>query len=471
VLLPILIFGLFVFALRRVGFAAVFPRHRSWRWIGLAATVPLIGLAIVEIGIALQTRPMNDAVAALSKAESEEIQLVRDLNMGVNDVLSPGFPMGIPVRIRNYWVERQRLAEARITLEQVKVVASARPGASEKSVVVLVIGESASSSHWGVNGYPRDTTPRMSALSDAISLKNVVTPWAATRLSVPVILTGQQDPKTGFSPLTAPSVIAAFRAAGWKTFWLSNQSPLGQHDSAIALYAGQADITRYFNAVDYSKAADTDDILLEPVLKALKYDPAPRKLLVLHLLGSHARYYLRYPDEFDRFLPSGRDGARDDEVTTVNSYDNSILFTDHLLGEVIHFLQKQPSTVDASLLYVSDHGQALATSQCKQWGHNQLAESSYRVPGLVWLSEEAQRRHPDRLSQLKALREMPLQTREVFDTLLDLGDIDFSGAQLSHSWVNPAWKPEKRVFNGKSDFDSIAAEGPCRLLNSAGSSF
>lgn len=467
-LLTILVFVFVVFVLRTVGLATVFPKHRSWRWIALGATIPLIGLAIIEVAIVVKTQPFNDAFAALSKAESEEVQLVRNLDLGVNNVLSPGFPLGVPVRFRSYWVERQRLANARVTLEKVKVTATTRVGAPEQSVVVLVIGESASGAHWGANGYYRDTTPRVSALTDAVSLKNVVTPWPSTRASVPVILTGQQDPNTGFSPLTVPSAPAVFRAAGWKTFWLSNQSPLGRHDSAIALYAGQADLTRYFNAVDFSSAADTDDILLEPVLRVLKFDPAPRKLVVIHLLGSHASYHLRYPDDFNRFQPSGNDGGGDDEAL-LNSYDNSILFTDHILGEVVGFLRKLPSTVDASLVYVSDHGQALPTTQCRQWGHSQLAESTYRVPGMVWLSPETKRRHPESLARLKALQNAPLHTREVFDTLLDLAQIDFAGAKLTHSWINPVWKAEKRNFNGMSDYDAIPVEGPCHLLTSAGS--
>lgn len=449
-------------AVRSLGFAVSLPGHRIWRWLGLAATLPLIGLLASEVML----EPPADFPEA--KTTSDEQRLIADLQLNVNDLLSPGFPLGIPIRLRSYLLERQRLADAKLAIDKVQVKAANAVNAPAQSVLVLVIGESATSTHWGANGYPRDTTPRVSALADAVSMRRAVTPWAGTRMSVPVILTGQQNPKSGLSPLTAPSVVTVLRAAGWKTFWLSNQSPMGMHDSVIALHASQADVARYFNGADYSRTSSTDDILLEPFRRTVLADPAPKKLFVMHLLGSHVRYKFRYPLEFDRFQPSSSTGGEDSNEALWNAYDNSILFTDYILGKMIETLRLLPEGVSASLLYISDHGQALPTVQCKQWGHSQVAESSFRVPAMVWLSPESRRRQPDAMSRLKALQDAPLHTSEVFDTVIDLAQVEFTGARQSKSWLSQAWTPQKRVINGRSDFDTTPLEGACQLLNNAG---
>jgi glucan phosphoethanolaminetransferase (alkaline phosphatase superfamily) len=458
---------LFSYSLWTVGLRYAFPAGRAWRWVGLAATLPVLSLIAFESAFALKGGG-SEQPATWGAAQSQQFSIMlKDVNLKVSDVLSPGFPFGVPLRFWSYQQERQRLAVAKATLDAIPVNAVNRPGAADEAVVVLVIGESANSLNWGVNGYPKDTTPRISAMSDAVSLSNVVTPWTATRLSVPIFLTGQQDNVSGLSPLTAPSLLATFKAAGWKTYWLSNQSPLGQHDSVIGLYAAQADVVKYLSGADFMSSASTDDVLLEPVMKALKFDPAPRKLIVVHLLGSHAEYQLRYPREFNKFRPSGTDAAEPGELKTLmNSYDNSIFFTDHILAELIGFLRKAPEKSNVSLVYASDHGQAIPTYECPQWGHSPISEYSYRVPALIWMSPESQRRNQGAIERLKVARDRPLHTNQIFDTVLDLAQIDSPSASSSKSWVNADWQPTKRMVRTGVDFDSIEFGGSCRVARS-----
>jgi glucan phosphoethanolaminetransferase (alkaline phosphatase superfamily) len=200
------------------------------------------------------------------------------------------------------------------------------------------------------------------------------------------------------------------------------------------------------------------------MMRSLKFDPAPRKLIVVHLLGSHAEYHFRYPSQFNRFQPSGTDSSSPGELKTLmNSYDNSILFTDHILAEITNFLQKSPDTTNTSLVYVSDHGQALPTYDCPQWGHSHIAETTYRVPGFVWMSSESQRRHAGALERLKASLDKPLHTNQIFDTIIDLAQIETSGMNPQKSWINAAWQPSKRMVRTGVDFDSIVFSGACRV--------
>jgi lipid A ethanolaminephosphotransferase len=87
-----------------------------------------------------------------------------------------------------------------------------------------------------------------------------------------------------------------------------------------------------------------------------------RGLVVLHQLGSHGPgYHLRYPKSFNRFTPVCRstDFSKCQVSEIVNAYDNTLLYTDHLLAETINRLQSIADRVDAAILYVSDHGESL----------------------------------------------------------------------------------------------------------------
>jgi len=458
----------FIIALKNVGLRYLFPAARAWRWVGVAAMFPVLSLFAFESSLALRSTE-NDVPSAWGGAQSQQFGIMlRNVNFKVSDVLGPGFPFGVPLRFWSYAQERQRLLDAKNIVDGIQVSASNQEGSAEKATLILVIGESANSENWGVNGYARDTTPQVAAMADAVSLRNVVTPWTATRLSVPVLLTGQQDRISGMSPLEAPSLLAIFRAAGWKTYWLSNQAPLGQHDSAIGLYAAQADVVRYFSVADFNSTANTDDVLIKPVLKVLKSDLSPRKLIVVHLLGSHVEYHFRYPSSFNRFQPSGTDSSEPGELKTLmNSYDNSIFFTDYLLAQFVGLLNKNSGNENSSLIYVSDHGQALPTYECPQWGHSHIAETTYRVPAMIWMSKESQRSHKGALARLKAVRDQPLHTSQVFDTVIDLAKIETSSMQLQKSWISPEWRPARRLIRAGADFDEIRFGGSCRTAQTS----
>jgi len=102
-----------------------------------------------------------------------------------------------------------------------------------------------------------------------------------------------------------------------------------------------------------------DQILLNELRSELQKKPDQNRVIVLHMIGSHGpTYYLRYPPEFAKFLP---DCPRSDiqhcsEEQLINTYDNTIVYTDYIIGQVIEMISDVP---DSSMLYVSDHGESL----------------------------------------------------------------------------------------------------------------
>ena len=232
---------------------------------------------------------------------------------------------------------------------------------------MLVIGESSRYDRWEINGYKRGTNPLLKQENNLVSLQDLITPVSATRLSVPVIISrkpGRQSLTSGF---TEKSVLTAFKEAGYKTYWISNQISFGQFDTPISAFAKEADVIQFMNLGGYSDQSNFDDILLEPLQNAMK-DPSPKKLIVLHTLGNHWNYSQRYPKEFDKWQPS-LFGVDKPEYTDTkikpqlyNSYDNSILYTDWFLSQVIGKLKS--ADVMTSMFYVADHGQVLYDGDC-----------------------------------------------------------------------------------------------------------
>jgi lipid A ethanolaminephosphotransferase len=128
---------------------------------------------------------------------------------------------------------------------------------------------------------------------------------------------------------------------------------------------------------------------LEARIRADKRDT----LIVLHLKGSHGpAYYRRYPPQFEKFTPVCRstDLASCEIDAIVNAYDNSILYTDHVVGRVIEILRQQSDLYATALLYVSDHGESLGEGGLFLHGlPNSIApREQTRVPMYAWVSPQ-----------------------------------------------------------------------------------
>ena len=447
-------------ALRNIGWQALFPAHRIWRWIGVAMLFPLISLTAGEIALTIGAAP--EMVAKAPDQQSQATQaLLKDVRFGMDEVMTNSFPFGVPFRVSTYFSELRRLNEARAKSREVQVTATT-VNDSFAELVILVIGESARPDRWHANGYPRQTTPAIEAIPEAVSLSNVLSPWPATRNAVPTLLTGMID-DNGLPPIAVPSVIDVYRAAGWETYWLSNQSPLGMHDSTIVLHADRAHHRQFLNGGDYSRPSDYDGVLVPALERVLKDASDKKKLVILHLLGSHVSYVDRYPAEFSRFeqTPSAYEKIGGFKKMH-DQYDNSILYTDHILAQVIARIRATGKA--AALIYASDHGQNLPDLQCQRFGHGHPAEDSFRAAALAWISPQLEAGRPGTIERLRGRAAAPFHLSEVFSTLLDLGGIEYEKLDLQRSWSSESWQPGRRLIGNFLNFDTVEPSGACRIL-------
>lgn len=374
------------------------------------------------------------------------------------------YPVGLAFRAAGF--ARAQLA----TREARSAIAAFDWGAStdlDRMTVVVVVGESSRPDHWQLDGYARQTTPRLSARGDVVFLRDLVSPWTLTRYSVPTFL--KRKTATQASVLPEQSIIGAFRQAGYETFWFANQEGLDE----VTILASEAEHRRSFNMSVGRGDIDAayDGAMLPAVQQALR-SASPRKLIVLHTKGSHWDFQLRYPDAFRHFTPdrtaAGESGKYDprNRDLLVNAYDNSIRYTDYFLTELIAALAAAGGP--AALVYASDHGLGLYDDGCKVFGQGNDLEASYRTAGMVWLSPTWRQLHPDGAAALGRNAKLPLTTAgTIFHTVAQLGGLNI--ADESKSLVSAQFRPRPRLVNtipaGSTDFDRSARSGNCRLVD------
>lgn len=440
--------------------ALAWPRRsRPWLW-----AAGLLGLVLPTLFDAATPDAAADGLQQARPANGDEV--AEDFLPPTLREMAQTWPAGVPLRVAEFLRYRATLRSLSGRLADFRFGAQAPAGDGVREVHVLVIGETGRPDRWQVNGYARPTSPRLAAEPNLVSLRNMISPWAWTRMSVPVILS--RKPGTDRRPFFAErSLVAAFREAGYRTYWFSTQSPLGQHDSSIALHAHEAHEVRFINPGDYRQHAALDGELLPQLRAALARDE-PRQLIVLHTLGSHYNYSHRHPPAFERFTPSLRDEAAPDlhdrrqREAMGNAYDNSVAYTDHVLAEAIAALRG--SGARATLFYVADHGENLFDGDCRLSGHGRATERDHRIAAFHWHSDAYASRHPERIALLRARQDAPLSTEAVFHSLLDGADIRYPDERLATSLFHASWAPRHRIVQSGLDFDRAARDPACLTL-------
>ena len=463
--------GVLVLAAAAASWFVVTATKRSdLRWPARARTWTVVSAVIAFALFAARDIPMPTAEAAdAGSMDENDLRLLTGPASITAQELAATYPAGVPIRLAAFMDQRRGLAQTEETLRDFRFNASHVGESPSRQVHVLVIGETGRPDRWQLNGYRRPTTPRLSRISDVVSFTDTVSAWAWTRMSVPVILT-RKPPQDTRAFFPEKSLIAAFREAGFKTYWLSTQSPLGPHDSSIALHAREADHSRFLNPTDYRGAGVHDGALLGPLADILARDE-PRQLIVLHTLGSHFSYADRYPAGFDVFQPSQTGKRtpslhdRSQKEAMNNSYDNSIYYTDWLLSEIIGQLRGTDSR--ATLLYVADHGENLFDGACTKSGHGHSTELDFRVASIWWNSPQYAMVRPASIEFLRGRRDSALSTSHVFHTMLDAADIHYPGEDLTESVLSATWISRPRLVQGGHDFDEAVREPVCLSLKRA----
>ncbi len=257
----------------------------------------------------------------------------------------------------------------------------------KKTVMVLVVGETARADHFSLNGYDRETNPELSKLG-VVSFGNVHSCGTSTAVSVPCMFSDLA--RADYSAATAGSrenMLDILARAGVDVLWLENNS------SCKGVCARVPSETMWeLGDTEFCDGGECrDDILLRRLKEAL--DKADNDtIVVLHQIGSHGpSYYKRFTEPYRVFAPTCDTNALQSCTSTevVNSYDDSILYTDRILAGAVGILNGVADRFDTAMIYVSDHGESLGENGIYLHGMPYMfaPDAQKHVPMLVWASE------------------------------------------------------------------------------------
>lgn len=255
-------------------------------------------------------------------------------------------------------------------------------GDKERELLVLVVGETARADHFSLNGYARDTNPRLRE-AGAISFGDFWACGTATAESLPCMFA---DTALDAPPGSHENLLDVVQRAGTNVLWLDNNSD----SKGVALRVPYLN----YRTPDNNPVCDEecrDEGMVTRLQEYIDAHPSGDILIVLHQMGNHGpAYYRRYPAEFERFRPACRsnDLSRCDKDEIVNAYDNAILYTDYFLSKVIALLLRNSDRFEAGMFYVSDHGESLGEGGVYLHGMPKAVapDAQLHVPALMWLA-------------------------------------------------------------------------------------
>lgn len=261
----------------------------------------------------------------------------------------------------------------------------------KKTVAVFVVGETARAQNFSLNGYQRDTNPELS-LADITNFPKTRSCGTSTAESLPCMFSHLS--RDDYSPAKAngyENLLDVLKHGGVNSLWIDNQSGCkGICDRSESVSTNDETDPRFC-----ADGACYDEIMLAKLKAVLKApgDKSSDHFVVLHQEGSHGpAYFKRVPDQYRVFLPECRSvnlqECTQEEVR--NSYDNTILYTDHFLAEVIRLLKAHEQDYQLVMYYVSDHGESLGENGLYLHGMPYLIapEGQTHVPSVLWMSED-----------------------------------------------------------------------------------
>ncbi len=283
---------------------------------------------------------------------------------------------------------------------------------------VIVLGESASRHHMSIYGYSRETTPELDKLKDDLLIyDNVISAASITSSALRYLLTWSN---VANADDLRCSIVDIFRAAGYRVVLISNQYRSGEYDSPVSLLFSNVDKAIYLKELKNLH----DDEVLQPLQEELNNSSGRPVIVFVHFIGSHILYQCRYPETFGPF-----DGVHDQNNEDLteryardwNSYDNSIAFSDQVLGKIAEMIRNQARP--GFMLYVSDHGEIIGDVSFRN--SRSVNPNAYEIPFVLYLNDAYKLAFPEFVTAARGNLHKPLQTDNMMEGFAALGQVNY----------------------------------------------
>lgn len=304
------------------------------------------------------------------------------------------------------------------------------PASGKRTVVIFVLGESARARSFSLNGYARDTDPRLRR-QNVISFGHVESCGTATALSVPCLFSSLGEKNFNYRRAAeTDNLLDVAKKAGYQVTWFEN----GMGTQAVSRNVTEVKLGSYYHA-------ERDRILIDRLPTREELMRAGKdQLIVLHERGSHGPDYAkRYTAEFRRFTPDCDSAvlASCSHDAVVNAYDNTILYTDANINDAIEYLKSLKGEFNTALLYVSDHGESTGEHGWYMHGLPKVIapDDQTHVPFIAWISPGLRAAQRLDLDCVRRHKDDPYSHDNMFHTTVGLLDIE-----------TPAYDGTKDVF-------------------------
>lgn len=229
--------------------------------------------------------------------------------------------------------------------------------------IVLIIGESSTRENMSLYNYNLPTTPNQDEEKEnMIIYKNSYssTPYTLSSLKHMLTVSGQKYETTKLEDYSN-NIIRIANEVGYETIWISTQNQKGIYNNLTSIIASNS--SKQFWLKGY------DEEVLKPFYNVINSNKN-KKLIIIHINGSHTSAKDRYPEKFNKFK---------NDKKGVNEYNNSIYYTDFVIGEIFKILRTYEKSI---IIYTSDHGQEYNESIDTYTHSNKV--NGFKVPLWIW---------------------------------------------------------------------------------------
>jgi heptose-I-phosphate ethanolaminephosphotransferase len=121
-----------------------------------------------------------------------------------------------------------------------------------------------------------------------------------------------------------------------------------------------------------------DEAVIPVVQTFIEKYPNERKFIIVHLMGSHVKYSMQYPEK-EKFFSSGD--------TVIDNYNDTIRYSDKVIHQIVSIVMGL--THPGFVLYASDHGENLNDFGDGNWGHGtrEFTRFEFEIPFIIYFND------------------------------------------------------------------------------------
>jgi heptose-I-phosphate ethanolaminephosphotransferase len=316
---------------------------------------------------------------------------------------------------------------------------------------ILIIGEAARRSSLQSYGAGQATTPCLEKFiakkpHNVLLFDKAISSSAYTRGSVPTMLStfDIRDIKRLFQ---RPSLSKMFNGAGYKTLYVTTR-PRYLMPNIVSIFQDDAEEVHYLSSLKHKAY---DEATLPVVREFVEKYPEDRKFIIVHLMGSHIKYTMQYPEN-ERFF--------DNRNTMLDSYNDTIRYSDKIIQQIVDIAMEQKAP--GFVLYASDHGENLNDFGDGNYGHGTRAFTrfEFEIPFIAYFNDSFRKQYAEKVKSMRALATAPISQDNISHTFLGLAEIlDFTYYQPELDLSSSLFKTQKRYVIDENmnvyDFNSL----------------